>query len=249
MRRSRRRADILYPDGVRMDCCLPRESLPGGYADPLGDRIDVIPRNDWGDLIGQVERSSDVKHIYSQGRVGSCATESTSQALAVVRVASGLDPVVYNPWSIYWKTSGGRDRGSSIDANLRYARDVGILPADVWPRSRGWSTKPPDDLLNTVAINNRIDEFYDVQTLDELGTALLLGWPVVFGWSGHSCVFTELLSRSEAVYANSWGASWNGNGFGRLALSRINWGYGCWAVRTSTEQDARRVDPAYANAT
>jgi hypothetical protein len=223
---------LIIPPGKKTGC-LPRASRPGQWCSLFGERIPVIPVAQWGDLIGEVELRSCVSKIKDQDGVGSCATESTSQAVEIVRQVEGQPWVELNPWSIYWNTSGGSDNGSSIDENLVYARDYGICPESIWPREKGWKAKPSAEAL-TAAKEYRIVEFYDVGTTEEIGTALLLGFPVVFGWQGHSCVLTQLLTVTTAEYANSWAPSWGDNGFGSIKLSAINFQYGAWALRTAT---------------
>jgi hypothetical protein len=188
----------------------------------------------WSELIGEVNLRPFVTEIFDQNGVGSCATESTSQAIQIIRAFQGQDYVQLAPWSLYAFTSGGRDRGSVIGHNLQRARDVGILPMRLWPRSKGWSSKP-DEATLAEAAKYRIHEYYDCGSIDEIGSALLKGWPVVFGWKGHSVVFTELVDTNRARYANSWGSDWDDNGFGLLDLSEVNFSYGAFAVCTTID--------------
>lgn len=222
---------LIIPPGKKTGC-LPRVSRYGEWCDKLEDRIEVIPREKWGDYIGDVDLRPHVHEILDQDGAGSCATESTAQAMMILRSWQNQPYERLNPWSIYAFTSGGRDNGSNIDENLRHARDIGILPNSVWPRDKGWRAKPPQRLLDEVAVAYRIDEFFDIATIDELGTALLVGLPVVFGWDGHSCVLTKLEDKNHGEYANSWDDDWADQGFGIIRLSAINFGYGAWAVRT-----------------
>ena len=226
---------LQVPEGMATGC-LPRETRYGEICAKLEDSIDVIPRDKWADIIGNVVLEPYVFRIFSQGSVGSCAWESTSQGWSMINEVAGNPSVLLNPWGGYAYTSGGRDRGSNIDRNLEFARDVGILPEEFWPR-RGpnknpWNRKPPMDLFEKHGV--KIDEFYDIGSIDEVGTALLRGFPVVYGWSGHSCVLTSLHDKNTAIYANSWGTDWGDKGFGKIALNRINFGYGAFAVRTIT---------------
>jgi hypothetical protein len=170
--------------------------------------------------------------VKNQGNVGSCATESTTQGVEIVECLTGLEWVELNPWFIYATTSGGRDQGSSIDTNLAFVREHGIAPESVWPRSKGWQATPSAD-ARAAALAHCIDEFYDITSVAEIGTALLLGFAVVFGWQGHSCIFTQLLTTSEAEYCNSWSPNWGDKGFGRLRLSSVNFAYGAYAIRTT----------------
>lgn len=221
---------LIIPDGKKTGC-LPRVSKVGGVCPLLSDRVKTIPVGEWPGLIGEVELRSRVTKIKDQDGVGSCATESTSQGVEIVRAWSGKPYVELNPWFIYQTTSGGSDRGSSIDENLEFVRANGIAPESIWPRSKGWRTRPSEE-AKAAALEYRIDEFFDITTTEEIGTALLLGFPVVFGWQGHSCVLTQLLSTTEAEYANSWAPTWGDQGFGRIRLSSINFQYGAFAIRT-----------------
>lgn len=222
---------IIPPD--KSTGCLPRASKVGVCCPLFGERVPVIRKEEWQDIIGNVELTSLVHKIKDQDGVGSCATESTTQAVEITRAFDGFPWVELNPWSIYCFTSGGQDRGSSIDENLVHVRQYGICPESVWPRSKGWQTKPTAEAMEAAKLF-KIQEFYDCTTTEEIGTALLLGFAVVYGWNGHSCVLTELLSANPATakYANSWAPSWGDNGFGTINLSSINFAYGAFAVRT-----------------
>jgi hypothetical protein len=223
-------SQLIIPDG-KATGCNPRITQYGECCKLLADEIEIIPRDKWGGLIGQVNLRPFVNQILDQNGYGSCATESTTQGVQIARAVAGAPFVLLNPLSIYRVTSGGSDRGSSIDENLQFARDHGILPESYWPRSKGWRAAPPAD-WKSVAANYRIDEFFDVGTVEELGTALLRGFPVVFGWQGHSVIATRLLSATMFEYANSWG-DWGDEGFGTLSLDSVNWGYGAFAVKTT----------------
>ncbi len=225
---------LIVPLG-KVTGCLPRVSQFGELCEPFASAIDVIPRDKWAGLIGKVNLRPQVKVVLDQDGVGSCATEATVGAAMIARAAAGQPHVLLNPWSIYRVTSGGRDGGSNIDSNLAFARDTGILPEAYWPRSKGWRATPPDG-WEQVAAKNKIKEFYDLRNEEELGTASLLGFSIVFGWQGHSCVITSLLSPTMAAYLNSWG-DWGDQGFGKIKLSSINWGYGAWALRVMDSFD------------
>ena len=80
-------------------------------------------------------------------------------------------------------------------------------------------------------------EFFDITNTEQFGTALLKGFPVVFGWSGHSCLAVDVLSTKEFKYVNSWKPTWNGDGFGKLAFAKVNFRYGAWAIRSVTVKE------------
>lgn len=221
---------LVIPSGRRAGC-LPRESKVGQWCPLASEHIEIIPRQEWASLIGDgVSMRPRVNMIKDQDGVGSCATESTTQGVEIARDMAGFKWVQLNPWFIYHSTSGGSDRGSSIDANLRFVRENGIAPESVWPRSKGWRSKPSSEAYEA-AKEFKIEEFYDITSIDEVGSCLLKGFAVVFGWSGHSVIYTRLLDSSTGEYANSWSTRWGDEGFGKLALRSVNWGYGAYAIR------------------
>ncbi len=220
---------LEIPEG-KATGCNPRKTEFGDCCKVLEDVVDIIPRDKWSGLIGKVDLRLKVKQVIDQGQIGSCATCSTTQGVMISRELAGFNFVMLNPLSIYRITSGGRDNGSSIDENLQQARNVGILPEEYWPYSKGFRADPPDG-WEKVAAPYRIDEFFDIEDIEQVGTALLKGFAVVFGWSGHSCIMTSLKSTTEAEYCNSWG-DWGDQGFGRIKLNSINFGYGVFAIRS-----------------
>jgi hypothetical protein len=164
----------------------------------------------------------------------SCASESTTQALQIARAFAGREWVQLSPWFMYHTVSGGRDSGSSIDENLEFAREHGIAPMSLWPREKGWKATPSTEAVEAAKLY-RIDEYFDIASIEEFGTALLLGMPVVYGRQGHAICAVELLDKNTISYANSWDKSWGMNGFGEDALSSVNFSYGAFAIRTATE--------------
>ena len=226
---------LIIPPGKKTGC-LPRKSKPGEVCPLFAERIKVIPSGEWEGLIAKgIALRPHVHEILDQNGVGSCAAEAANGTLMVGRSMNGQEHITMNPWATYHFTSGGRDGGSSIDDNLIHLRDVGAIPMDLWPRSKGWRTRPDQQLLDEVAPKYRVQEFFDISTVEEFGTALLLGMAVAWGWSGHSCFAVDLIDRNTFRYANSWHESWGDHGFGTLALRSINWGYGAWAIRGVTD--------------
>lgn len=230
-RKRRRIADALVVPRNRATGCLPRKYPVGKVCGLFSEHIDVLDDGEIQEFLS-VSNRPNVKQILDQNGVGSCATESTTQSIMTCRERDGQPFELLNPWFIYHHTSGGADRGSSIDENLLFVRDKGAAPESVWPRSKGFRARPSDEAY-AAALNFRIDEFYDITTMQEIKTAVVRGFPVVYGWSGHSCLFVSLKDLLTAEYANSWAPTWGDQGFGTLRLSSVNFMYGAFAVRTT----------------
>lgn len=227
--------DWTIPPGKKTGCLL-RKSRPGQWCPMAKEVIELVPRDQWDSLAAQSQGLQPfVRKIKDQNGIGSCATESSNLAVEICDVFGGKPWIEYNPWYMYHWTSGGVDQGSSIDENLVFARDRGVCPEAIWPRSKGWEA-PPSEAARVEAKKHCILEFYDVSNIDEMVSALLKGYSVVYGANGHSVLKIRHLNFQQGLDANSWGADWGSQGFGVWATySRINWGYGAWAIRVSAE--------------
>lgn len=228
-----RRPDSLVPPPGKAAGCLHRHTALGSEFPIFKDRIGVIPQSDWHKYIGIQSIRHFVKDILDQDGVGSCAAEATTQAVMIVRAIAGLPFILLNPWTMYRITGGGADRGSSIDANVRHASTTGVVPMYAWERSNGWRSKPPA-AIQALAANYRVTEWFDIGSIEEFGTALIKGFPVVYGRAMHAICAVEL-AEGGIHYANSWDESWGDNGFGfdrwdyiRNSISA----YGAFAART-----------------
>jgi hypothetical protein len=209
--------------------CLMRKSRVGETCSLFGERIEVLPPDEIKRVIAArkaagIRTRAIVEEILDQDGVGSCATESTTQGGMTTRKLQNLPYVKLNPWFLYYHSSGGVDRGSSIDENMQLARDIGIASEAVWPRSKGWRTKP-SQAAYADALNYRLPEYYEV-----LSKPFLL----VFGHDSHSELMIDLLTMEDADVANSWAVTWGDKGFHVFPMDRINYGYACFAIRTAT---------------
>lgn len=215
--------------------CLPRASRPGEWFPMAAEKIPIVPRDQWAELASKVSLRPFVKTVLDQDGVGSCATEGTAQAIMIARAVAGLPHVPLQPWFIYHTTSGGSDRGSSIDENLQFIQANGCAPESVWPRSKGWRAAPSAEAVEA-AKQFKAVEVYDIASIDEMVSALLTGYAVVYGSNGHCVVKVQHLDETKGLDINSWGTGWGDGGFGVWASYRaVNWQYGAWALRVVTE--------------
>jgi hypothetical protein len=223
--------------------CLPRASRFATRCPAFSDHIKPIPERDWPEAIREAKSLRPwVPCIFDQNGYGSCATESAGGGMQIVRAAAGRAPIELNPLSVYCFTKVGRDGGSAIDTNLAQLRDVGILPEDIWPRSKGIHQKPPQDLLDEHAI--RIEEFYDLGSIADGVTAYYEGWPFVYARRGHSMLGVTIWQDLMFEALNSWGKKSGDGGYVRESLySDIDFRYGLFAVRTVTGHPDDLVPP------
>jgi hypothetical protein len=201
-------------------------------------RVEGIEVEQYNDYVFNLEVEQDHSYVANGIGVHNCASESTNQSVAIGMAKAGLLDVLFNPYGMYHFVNGGRDQGSSIDANLKFAREFGCFPESVWPRSNGWQRKPSEEAMEAAKLY-RILEFYDIQSIEEFVTALLMGFPVVYGANGHAvCAIQHLENKQAPMIVNSWSTDWEDNGFGvwvNYASLRKNLSYGAFAVRTTTQ--------------
>jgi len=211
---------------------LPRTTSFGKLCKPFAEEVEVIPQSEWSGHIGKISLRQYAKTIFDQDGVGSCGAEASVGAVKIVRAFEGKSFVELNPWFVYHTTSGGRDNGSSLDDNLDFILKNGVAPESVWPREKGWKSRPSIE-ARSEALDFKGLEWFDIGSIEEFGTALLKGFPVVWGSDGHAKCAVEVLSTTTFLYLNSWDYSWGDSGFGEERFSRVNWGYGAWALRST----------------
>lgn len=217
----------------------------------------LLPQSDWPKEAEQNEAQKAglewlVKWVLNQLSEGSCVGNAGTQGHQVMQAKTfGIDNVIQlSAISLYQLIGSSANSGASIDDALDEGRKTGIIPLDtpenrakfgnvVMPATGFRSSRPTG--WQAIAQKFRYDEFLICESLDEMGTALFNGHPVVVGRAGHSILYLGIVyinGKLYALYVNSWG-NWGqaaGNlsfGFGLDNLSYVrssaNW---CYAIRS-----------------
>lgn len=201
-------------------------------ARPVTEVIEVIPEQFWDELAAsQWHAAKDLCYRYTldQDGIGSCAAESACGTKAACDTRQGLPMVLYNPLGTYYTTSGGSDRGSVIGENLELIVSQGCFPEEVWPRSKGFRAEPSKE-AKEIAGFFRLREFFTVTDTASLVSALLQGYNVHAGYSGHAISFSRYMGKGVLRFKNSWG-QWGEDGFGTLSVSKVYYPYGAYAYK------------------
>lgn len=217
----------------------------------------LTPQSEWPALAEQNEAEKAgmewlVVWILNQLSEGSCVGNATTQGHQVLQAKEfGIDRVTrLSAISLYQLIGSSANSGASIDDALDEGRKTGIIPLDtpenraafggvVMPATGFRSSRPAG--WQAVAKKFRFDETLICESIDEMGTALFNGHPVVVGRAGHSILYLGIVylnGKLYALYVNSWG-EWG------QAAGRLPYGFGldslgyvhssaqwCWAARS-----------------
>jgi len=215
--------------------CLPKRHEPGEVCGFWRDIPDarVIPISEWDDYLDKgIDLQMSSAYMYSQASVGSCAAEGVNAGVEVMQGVSGMPQTLFNPYGMYHYTSGGRDNGSTLSDNLSFARDRGCFPEVYWPRTEGWRKEPNEDAQDA-ALQHRIDEYWEIENWEEMGSALLQRFAVYAAYAGHAWLAVAVVNKQQLKYRNSWGEDWGDHGYGIINQSRVQFQYGIYAIRTT----------------
>ena len=238
-------SDLRVPETVATNLPYGNAGLPPAREDRPGQNCEfwrdvfrrhIIEPRDWAEWIkrGVGNRRRYCKRVLQQNGIGSCASEGITGCYESLSDMRGLPEVFLNPWPVYYEASGGRDVGSTLQANLKIMREVGGVPDVLWPRSQHrWNDVPPRDHAARKARKNlRIDEYYEVNNATEAVSALFADHAVYAAYPGHAWELVAPLNTVQGLFRNSWGEEWDDDGFGVIAYTDITFQYGIYAIET-----------------
>ncbi|GIW60321.1 MAG: hypothetical protein KatS3mg087_1387 [Patescibacteria group bacterium] len=175
----------------------------------------------------------DSSWIKNQNGIGACAGYAAASAVERARWFSGQEYIELSGDGIYAAVNGGRDSGSTLEANMRWLTDNGVPPANLVPRHEYRKNRIPREAYEE-AKKFRGFETYFIDSEMEIVTALLNDFPVVVavhagngglspdgisdwrnGPGNHSVVVDDVrFYREEFQFqtANSWGTKWGVDG-------------------------------------
>lgn len=203
----------VVPAGCLTGLLPPEPGWQPGDCSPLFSSDWEIPEAEWSNWRSARGMIDHVPHVFRQ-QYGSCAAESAVSGLHVMRQKVGVPFVLLNPLFAYHYTSGGADRGSTLDGNLRVLREQGCPPESVWPYRNGFRTRPSADAIEA-AKPYRIEEFYEIRSKRQFVSALLQGYVVACGSRGHAILAVHYDGTDYPIVLNTWGTTWGEGGFGR----------------------------------
>ncbi len=249
--------DAPIPHQYLAGGCLPRPDVCGETFPKATTVLETIPKGEWSNLWEDAPGcESYVSKIKDQWREGSCAGNSAvmGEQIAINTAIGNAKGLELSAMSVYKRTGRSSSSGSNVITNLKEIRDRGVLPLDT-PENRtrfsnvpevnhfhpatGFSRPLPSGWQET-AKHFRTLEWWDIPDVNSFFTCLLKGFPVVYGRDGHSICGVRGVFRNnkwQVKYANSWGSTWNGDGFGYDSLDYLRGRferYGAFAPRLAT---------------
>jgi hypothetical protein len=251
----KRAGEPVFGQEAPMPGLIPEENPMAG--EPIfEDAVPLIPREHWSGMIKAIEDNGGsldllVTRIYNQKSEGSCVSNATCQAMEIAQAQRrGKKAVIsLSAISLYKRCGRSPGSGSMVSTNLKEILGIGVLPLDT-PENKarfthtmantGFFTPYPQGWQET-AKRFRGNEVFDIRSYDGFITALLRGYPVVYGRSGHSiCAVRPVFKNNQLYvkYANSWHESWGENGYGydseRMIRAGASWAF---ALRTVVDPE------------
>ncbi len=219
-------------------------------------REKVVPRGEWDAAYEELKPNyaRNKTWQYNQKNEGTCTANAMAGTMAYAYMRQYGIAISPCPTTMYRHCGRSANSGSSTSCILKRARDHGTLliehevnrdllrrmgfdPTHVAPAT-GWKHPIPRDAMSETAIHFRVDEFYEISTIDGFFSALLHGFGILYGRSGHAIHGVDICKRNNrwtCKYDNSWG-NWGDKGFGYDSIEYLRRNnahrYGAYAIQS-----------------
>ena len=180
--------------------CIPIDTTPGaGAFKVMSDLYIERDREKWRLRANKGRLKPYIGKIKGQ-RFNNCAVAAAVKALEMSRAIANHPFIELSDTFTYQLVNGGRDAGSSIQSNLTALRNVGTVPATIYPGST-WRRRHTQEELE-LAENYQVEDYLELPDFDAHATSIL--WyhrPVCFGvrWgaAGHAIVGWDIVFRDQ----------------------------------------------------
>jgi len=235
--------DLLPPPPRRVNWGLlpERKPLLDDRCRAFSDDFETLPRSRW----SEVSLDHLVWHIFDQID-GMCTSNAGAGSVMLCREVAGMQRRILAPPTLYGQHSRW-GTGSTLAENVEALLSVGVCSAELageqpWPLSKLPATWKQDAARHKILprhVWNLGGQFDRVATALQRGFAPWIGvrWP---GGGGHSVLCSGLKRQGNGWRLrgpNSWGRTWNGDGFWELSEAQCASmpGHGAYAVHAVVE--------------
>jgi hypothetical protein len=216
------------PDFPVVDCgeprvlaCLPPK--PTCAFPRWADTKPIIPRSEWRDVSW---RPLNARIMDQDGR-GACVGFSSINAFERAWRVAGGTTREFSPWFLYAQINGGRDAGAVISDALEQLIKGGVcLESEV--EQRVYLKRNISAAAYETAKRFRLAEGYALDSFDAIGSAIMMGYSVVYGiMVGNS--FTSLDAGGVPGVGGMGGHALHGCGIRKVPAGKHK---GKWSVET-----------------
>lgn len=202
----------------------------------VGSAVELIPRSEW----RPTKRRLKSIPILDQNGHGACVSYATVIAVMKARAKAGMSFVQLAPTWVYAWGNGGRDAGMVISDAADIIRNKGIPTIEKFSQQYIYKNGITDAAVEEAKSRFLTMDVYKCASFDEIMTAVILGWDVVYGITvgsgfndldsdgvpgygfargGHALTDSEEIKQRAGSSdwllgtRNSWNVRWGLNGF------------------------------------